>query len=177
MIEPPLPRPADALAHLTALYARALAEGGRDTQTSREVESMHSPIELLGEAATRIPDLAICGAALDHPDRLLDTDYAYALLGERAAGALRLTHRALERDTQALGYDIDRWLDQAYHHADLLLWDRLEPLALAHEVRGLARALSAAATATAIDRVTVPTMISTALGSLLALYAVATSAQ
>jgi hypothetical protein len=99
-------------------------------------------------------------------------------LGEIAAGALRLAHRALETHAHDLGYQPGAWVERALERARAQLCSDLESreLSLVDEARRCAIALTRAIAATPGDGMLVPGELADALARLLALYLIATTA-
>lgn len=168
---------------LAALYDAAVSYGANDTRASSELESTHDAIEMLAFALNRIPDIAICAHAIEtcgiyRRDRLLmpATDGIH----RRVAGALRLLHRATTSHARAVGYDTAPWRAQALEHAAEVLdvaaeydgADRSAPSAVG-QARAATVALTRAIVSATRDRLALPGHMAEAMGSLLALYALA----
>ena len=82
---------------LRRAYGAAVANGGANTGCTAEEERAYGLLRLLTLALLRLPDLALC-AHVVHLVGEVDEDPLLArTLGDVAAGALRLAHRALER--------------------------------------------------------------------------------
>jgi hypothetical protein len=98
-----------------------------------------------------------------------------AEVGATAAGALRLTHRALETHARDVGYETGAWVERVLDYASSSLWrqaDREAPVLLEH-ARGAAVSLTAATAATAEDRMRVPEELAHGLSELLVVYLIA----
>ena len=96
-------------------------------------------------------------------------------MGATAAGALRLTHRALETHARNVGYGTGAWLERVFDCARASLWrqaDAQAPVLLEH-ARGAAVALTTATAATADDRMQVPEELARGLSRLLVVYLIA----
>jgi hypothetical protein len=169
---------ADA-ACLRRAYAAGVAHGAASTGCTAEEERTYSPLRLLTLAALYLPDLAVYAYLLDVMDEDDEVDRVRAglagELGARAAGALRLAHRALETHARNVGYESGAWLERVLDHASASLWhqaDRDVPVLFEH-ARGAAVALIAATAATADDRMRVPEEVSHGLSDLLVVYLIA----
>lgn len=172
--------PRRRLDDLSALYDAAVAYGANDTRASREVEASHDAIEMLAFTLNRIPDIAICAHAIEtvgvcRSDHLLGvTDGIH----RRVAGAVRLLHRATTIHARALGYDPAAWRLQALQHASAVLelaaeHDAVNPSAAADQARTATIALTRAIVSASRDRLALPGHMAEAMGSLLALHALA----
>jgi hypothetical protein len=102
-------------------------------------------------------------------------------IGDTSAGALRLTHRALEAHGDSLGYAIGVWIGRALECAGTeleqqALDDEAEiPVAL-NQARLATMALTRATAATVDDPMLVPVEAANGLGHLLAVYLIAIAA-
>ena len=98
-------------------------------------------------------------------------------LGEIAAGALRLAHRALETHAHQLGYETGAWVARALERAHAQLCGDLERAEqpLVDEARRCAIALTRAIAATAGEAMLVPGELADGLARLLVLYLIATT--
>jgi hypothetical protein len=166
-------------ARLRRAYAAGVAHGAESTRCTAEEERTHSPLRLLTLATLHLPDLAVYAYLLDLFDQSDEVDRVRAVLVEEvvatAAGALRLTHRALETHARNVGYQTGVWLDRVLDHATASLWrqtDRDAPVLLEH-ARGAAVALTTATDATADDRMRVPEELAHGLSDLLVVYLIA----
>ena len=165
---------------LAALYDAAVAYGANDTRASSEVESSHDAIEMLAFALNRIPDIAICAHAIETYDvRRVDRLFVPVAdgLNRRVAGAVRLLHRAAQINARGVGYDPAAWREQALQHAGAVLelaadHDAIGPSAVS-EARMATLTLTRAIVSASRDRLALPGHMSEAMGSLLALYALA----
>src|ERR1017187_3572732 len=95
-----------------SLYACAVARGVANTHCSIEQEPRHGVLRLLTVATRRLPDLAVDGQLLHSQDGegCWDCLVAQALIGA-SSGAIRLPHRALERDSLDGGDRGAAWLE------------------------------------------------------------------
>ena len=166
---------------LRRAYAAGIARGASNTQCSAEDERTYGTLRLLTLATLRLPDLFLYA----HIVEVLagDTDHdrvppvAVRAIIASAAGALRLSHRALETHARDVGYQVDVWVDRALEHAGAELSGELDaqmPGLLDH-ARLAAIALTRATAATADDRMLVPDELACGLAHLLAVYLVATA--
>ena len=90
-----------------------------------------------------------------------------------AGGALRLAHRALERNGRDVGYEIGAWIEDARLTAAVELAREPDGMpVLIEQVRLAALAVTQAA-ATAEDRMLVPDQLAKTLGRLLVVYVIA----
>ena len=172
---------------LRRAYGAAVANGGANTGCTAEEERAYGVLRLLTLALLRLPDLALC-AHVVHLVGEVDEDPLLArTLGDVAAGALRLAHRALEIHGRDVGYETGAWIDHALLVAGAAL-DREDgaddeedfaeeraPVGVA-EVRSATVALTRTAAATAGDRMLVPEQAADGLGHLLAIYLIARAA-
>jgi hypothetical protein len=167
---------------LRRAYGAAVANGATNTGCTAEEERAYGVLRLLTLALLRLPDLALCAHAL-HLVAESDEDPLVARrLGDVAAGALRLAHRALQVHGRDVGYETGAWIDGALLMAGAAL-DRPSgteddgevPVALA-EARSATIALTRATAATAGDRMLVPEQVADGLGHLLAIHLIARAA-
>lgn len=162
-------------------YAAGVARGASSTLCTAEEERTYGTLRLLTLATLRLPDLFLYA----HIVEVLAGDadegrvplVAVRALGETAAGALRLAHRALETHARDVGYEADAWIDGALEHAGALLVSQVDAQApaLVDEARLATIALTRATAATADDRMLVPQEVANGLAHLLAVYLVATA--
>ena len=106
---------------LRRAYAAAIAHGAINTGCTAEEERAYGALRLLTLALLRLPDLALCAHlvhAVDEPD---EDPLVARTLGEVAAGALRLAHRALEVHGRDVGYQTSAWVDRALLQAGVAL--------------------------------------------------------
>ena len=166
-------------ARLRRAYAAGVAHGAASTQCTAEEERTYSPLRLLTLAMLHLPDLALCAYLLDVLNEDDEVDRVRAVVVEEvaatAAGALRLTHRALETHARNVGYETGVWLERVLDYASASLWclaDREAPVLL-ERARGAAVALTAATAATADDGMRVPEELAHGLSDLLVVYLIA----
>ena len=97
---------------LRSSYERAVSHGAANTLCTPEEESAHGTLRLLTLATLRLPDLYLYGYLLEAVDEDPSVEPVPPIvawrLGEIAAGALRLAHRALETHAHDLGYEPGR---------------------------------------------------------------------
>ena len=136
-------------ARLRRAYAAGVAHGAASTSAGRG-GAHDSPLRLLTLATLHLPDLALYAYLLDVIDEDAEVDRVRAVfvgeMGATAAGALRLTHRALETHARNVGYRTGVWLERVLDHASASLWRQAEreaPVLLEH-ARGAAVALTTA---------------------------------
>jgi hypothetical protein len=166
-------------------YRHAVAHGARDTGCTPDRERDYGAMRLLTLAMLRLPDLALFAGLAhvyeDGPDASRVPRAAVLAIGDASAGALRLTHRALEVHGESLGYTIGVWIGRALERAETefeqqALDDEAEiPVALT-QARLATIALTRATAATAIDPMLVPAEAANGLGHLLAIYLIAIAA-
>jgi hypothetical protein len=100
---------------------RALARGVGNTGCTPGEERVHGALRLLTLATLRMPDLVLYAGLVDvyedGPDGSPVPRAAVLAIGDASAGALRLTHRALEAHGQSIRYAIAAWIDRAHRHA------------------------------------------------------------
>jgi hypothetical protein len=166
---------------LRSLYGQAVSHGAANTLCTPEEERAHGTLRLLTLATLRLPDLYLYAHLLE----TLDEDptiepvppIVTSQLGEMAAGALRLAHRALETHAHDLGYEPDAWVARALARAHGRLCGDLEARErpLVDEARRCAIALTRAMAATAGEEMLVPGELADALARLLVLYLIATT--
>ena len=165
---------------LCRAYAAGVAHGAASTRCTAAQERTYSPLRLLTLATLHLPDLALCAYLLDVMNVDDEVDRVRAVLVEEvaatAAGALRLTHRALETHARNVGYETGAWLERVLDHARGSLWrqaDRETMPVLLDRARGAAVALTTATAATAEDRMRVPEELAHGLSELLVVYLIA----
>ena len=168
-------------AELRSLYERAVSHGAANTLCTPGEERAYGTLRLLTLATLRLPDLYLYAHLLE----ALDEDPAVepvpplvtSRLGEIAAGALRLAHRALETHADELGYQPGAWVKRALERARVQLSGDLErgEQSLVDEARRCAIALTRAIAATAADAMLVPGELADALARLLVLYLIVTT--
>ena len=166
---------------LRSLYGQAVSHGAANTLCTPEEERAYGALRLLTLATLRLPDLYLHAHLL----QALDEDptiepvppIVTAQLGEIAAGALRLAHRALETHAHELGYRSGAWTERALERARSQLCGDLERAQrpLVDEARRCAIALTRAIAATAGDGMLVPGELADGLARLLVLYLIATT--
>jgi hypothetical protein len=164
---------------LRQAYAAAVARGFRNTRCTAEQERAYGALRLLTLALLRLPDLALCAyvldAGVDAPEGARVPSAVVCDVCDVAAGALRLTHRALEVHGREVGCETGAWVDRA-------IWRAAGELAchaagtsvsagLDHS-RLAALALTRATAATACDRMCVPAELAGGLAHLLAVYVI-----
>ena len=163
-------------ARLRRAYAAGVAHGVESTRCTAAEERTYSPLRLLTLATLYVPDLAVCAYLLDAFDESGEVDRVRAVVvaevGVTAAGALRLTHRALETHARNVGYGTGAWLERVLDYARASLWRQADAQApgLLEHARGAAVALT---TATADDRMRVPEELAHGLSDLLVVYLIA----
>lgn len=165
-------------------YWSALAEGVVNTRCEADRERDLGPLRLLTLAFLRLPDLTLQAHLLDVGDGPADGMLGVVLQGvcDTSAGALRLSHRALEAHADAIGYDPDAWLEHARERARGALagiepaWIEGGAAVAQDQTRRAAIALTRGAAATAENGVGVPDEIATALAHLLTLFMIASEA-
>jgi hypothetical protein len=171
-------------ARVERAYWSAVADGAANTRAGAQREHDLGTLRLLTLATLRLPDLALQAYLLDAADGDGFEVVDFALQGAWAtgAGALRLTHRALEAHAYAIGYDPDAWASHARGRAHATLVG-IEPTLIEgaavvaqERVRCTAVALARATAAAAEDQMRVPDEIATALAHLLALLMIASEA-
>src|SRR5512135_2385197 len=100
---------------LRSSYERAVSHGAVNTLCTPEEERAHGTLRLLTLATLRLPDLYLCGHLLEAFDEDASVEplppIVTSRLGETAAGALRLAHRALETHAHGLGYEPGVWVE------------------------------------------------------------------
>ncbi len=170
---------------LRRAYRRALAHGAANSGCTPDRERADGTLRLLTLATLRLPDLVLYAGLADvyedGPDGSRVPRAAVLAISDASAGALRLTHRALEAHGQSLRYAIPAWIDRALERAS----GELNPPARAGEFevpvavnqgRLATIALTRATAATATDPMLVPAEAANGLGHLLAVYLIATRA-
>jgi len=166
-------------------YRRAVADGARNTGCTPDRERDYGALRLLTLATLRMPDLALYAGLADvyedGPDGSRFPRAGVLTIGDASAGALRLTHRALEVHGQSLRYAIGVWIGRALERAGTeleqqALDDQAEIPAALNQSRWATIALTRATAATADDPMVVPAEMANALGHLLAVYLVALAA-
>ena len=166
---------------LADAYRSAVAEGAANTRCDAERERAHGALRLVTLALLRLPDLTLQAHLLDVGGHGAEGVLAFVLdrLCDTSAGALRLSHRALEAHAEAIGYDPDAWVANALERARAVLAG-IEPTliegatAVAEgQARLTAVALTRAAAATAQDGVAVADELATGLAHLLVLFMIA----
>ena len=158
-------------ARLHKSYEVAIAQGATDTGCRAEEERVCGTLRLITLAILRLPDLALLAQLIhaDSEDRLV-----LRAARDVAGGALRLAHRALERNGRDVGYEIGAWIDDARLTAAVQLARKHDEMpVLIEQVRLATLALTQAAGATAEDRMLVPNQLAKTLGHLLVVYAIA----
>ena len=164
---------------LRSSYERAVSHGAANTLCTPEEERAYGTLRLLTLAMLRLPDLYLYAHLLE----ALDEDptvgpvppIVTSRLGEVAAGALRLAHRALETHAHELAYESGVWVERTLERARAQLCcdlERAQP-PLVDEARRCAIALTRAIAATAGDGMLVPGELADALARLLVLYLIA----
>jgi hypothetical protein len=166
---------------LRSLYGQAVSHGGANTLCTPEEERAHGTLRLLTLAMLRLPDLYLhahlLGALDEDPSVEPVPPLVISQLGEVAAGALRLAHRALETHAHELGYKSGVWVERALERARAQLCcdlERAQP-PLVEQARRCAIALTRAIAATAGEGMLLPGELADALARLLALYLIATT--
>jgi hypothetical protein len=126
----------------------------------------------------RLPDLYLYAHLLQALDEEPPVDpvppIVTSRLGEIAAGALRLAHRALETHAHELGYQSGAWIERALERARTELC-RDPELVLVDHARRCAIALTRAIAAAASEPMLVPGELADASARLLVLYLIATT--
>ena len=109
-------------------YREAVARGLRNTGCRSGRERAYGTLRLLTFATLRLPDLALYAHFAHEWDREAESDVAdddgrdeavlvRATVGDVAAGALRLSHRALETHGHDVGYEIAAFVERGTGHA------------------------------------------------------------
>jgi len=166
-------------------YRRAIEHGATNTGCTPDRERAYGALRLMTLATLRLPDLVLYAALADAYD---DEQHAnrgasgvLRAVSDVAAGALRLTHRALEVHGQDLHYAIAVWIDRALERAGGELNQQAcdgqcdVPVAV-NQGRLATIALTRATAATATDPMLVPAEAANGLGHLLAVYLIASAA-
>ena len=169
-----LPDEAAWPAHWHRRYAQALALGGHDTRRRYADENLERPVRLIAEALRRLVVVGATVPAICSPAEARCSDDSSVRLAARLAiaGALRLTHTALEVHARDLGYATRAWLGGTPTIADAIDSDSREQpeVQLLVDVDEVARDLGEALVALEADRMAVPGHLASALGALLALF-------
>ena len=166
---------------LRRAYAAGVDGGASNTQCSAENERTYGTLRLLTLATLRLPDLFLYAHIVEvlagDPDHDRVPPVAVCAITTAAAGALRLSHRALETHARDVGYQVDAWVDRALERAGVLLSGEVDPESpvLLDHARLAAIALTRATAATADDRMLVPDELCYGLAHLLVVYLVATA--
>jgi len=165
-------------------YRRAVADGASNTGTP-DRERDYGALRLLTLATLRMPDLVLYAGLADvyedGPDGSRFPRAGVLMIGDTSAGALRLTHRALEAHGESLGYAIGVSIGRALDRAGTELEQQRKddeaeiPVAL-NQARLAMLALTRATAATAIDPMLVPAEAANGLGHLRAVYLIAIAA-
>ena len=115
---------------LRSLYGQAVSHGAANTLCTPEEERAYGTLRLLTLATLRLPDLYLHAHLLEALDEDPTIEPVPPLvtsqLGEIAAGALRLAHRALETHAHELGYQPGAWVERALERARVQLRGDLE---------------------------------------------------
>lgn len=166
-------------------YRQAVAQGATNTGCTANRERDYGALRLLTLATLRMPDLVLYAGLADvyedGPDANRFPRPGVLAIGDASAGALRLTHRALEVHGQRLGYAISVWIGRALERAGTeleqqALDDQAEIPAALNQSRWATIALTRATAATADDPMLVPVEAANGLGHLLAIYLIAIAA-
>ena len=166
---------------LRSSYERAVSDGAANTLCTPAEERAYGTLRLLTLAMLRLPDLYLYAHLLEALDEEPTVEPVRRLvtlrLGEVAAGALRLAHRALETHAHELGYETDAWVVRALERARGQLSGDLEreERPLVDQARRCAIALTRAIAAAAGEAMLVPGELADGLARLLALYLIATT--
>jgi hypothetical protein len=165
---------------LRSSYEREVSHGAANTLCTPEEERAHGTLRLLTLATLRLPDLYLHAHLLEALDEDPTIEPVPSIvtsqLGEIAAGALRLAHRALETHADDLGYEPGVWVERALERARAQLCcdpDRAQPPLADHARRcalELTRAIAAAG-----EGMLVPGELTDGLAHLLVLYLIATT--
>jgi hypothetical protein len=178
-------------------YRRAVWQGAANTQCSAEQERAYGALRLLTLATLRLPDLVLyahlahaCEEELrergeDGPQRT--SVLVLAAVADRATGALRLTHRALQTHGRELGYAVGAWVECALDRTREQLdarsptatggnGDELELGVTLEQAKLATVALTRATAATAGDPMLVADQIAHGLGHLFAVCLIAREA-
>jgi hypothetical protein len=138
---------------LRQAYAAALSDGTENTWCVAAQERGYGTLRLLTLATLRLPDLFLYShvAQAFGEDPEVDRVPPAVVDAVRmiAAGALRLTHRALETHASEVGYETGFWVDRALEHARARLAREFDFPVLLDEARLAAIALTRATAATA----------------------------
>ena len=166
---------------LQSSYERAVSHGAANTLCTPEEERAYGTLRLLTLATLRLPDLYLYAHLLEALDEDATVEpvppIVTSQLGEIAAGALRLAHRALETHAHELRYQPGAWVERALERARSQLCSDLERAQppLVDQARRCAIALTRAIAATAVEAMLVPGELADALARLLVLYLIATT--
>ena len=142
---------------------------------------MDGTLRLLTLATLRVPDVFLYAHIVEvlagDPDHDRVPPVVVRAIIASAAGALRLSHRALETHARDVGYLVVAWVDRALEQVGALLAGEVDAQAsvLLDHARLAAIALTRATAATADDRMLVPDELACGLAHLLAVYLVATA--
>ncbi len=161
---------------LRSLYGQTVSRGAANTLCTPEEERAYGTLRLLTLATLRLPDLYLHAHLLEALDEDPTIEPVPPIVttrfGEVAAGALRLTHHALETHADELGYQTGAWIERALERAHGRLCGDLEcgERRLVDEARRCAIALTRAIAATAGEPMLVPGELADAVARLLVLY-------
>jgi len=167
------------------VYRRAVAHGAANTGCTPHRERTYGTLRLLTLATLRLPDLVLYAQLADVYGDETDAGripcVVISAVSDVAAGALRLTHRALEVHGQTLNYEIAAWIERALERAGIELNQQARdgecdvPVAV-NQGRLATVALTRATAATGSDPMLVPAETANGLGHLLAVYLIAAAA-
>ena len=165
-------------------YREAVARGMRNTGCRAGQERAYGTLRLLTLATLRLPDLALYAHFAHEWDREAESDVAggdgrdeavlvRATVGDVAAGALRLSHRALETHGRDVGYEIAAFMECGKGHARQQLRRSTEAFEVPVGIEQARRATIALTRATAAcddDPLLFCEQLTRGLGHLLAVY-------
>jgi hypothetical protein len=162
---------------LRQVYVAAVSDGAENTWCAAAQERGYGTLRLLTLATLRLPDLFlyahVAQAFGEDPEVERVPPVVVDAVRMIAAGALRLTHRALETHASDVGYDAGVWVDRALGQAGARLARDVDVSDLLDEARRAAIALTRATAATADERMLLPAELADGLAHLLAVYALA----
>ena len=138
---------------LRQAYATAVSDGADNTWCAAAQERGYGTLRLLTLATLRLPDLFlyahVAQAFGEDPEVERVPPVVVDAVRMIAAGALRLTHRALETHASEVGYETGFWVDRALEQAGVRLARGVDFSVLLDEARRAAIALTRATAATA----------------------------
>jgi hypothetical protein len=168
---------------LRCSYRQAVARGARNTACPSEQERGYGTLRLLTLALLRLPDLALYAHLAhvceeeegSHGEAAEDALLLRLTVCEVAAGALRLTHRALETHGRHVGYEVEACRERVLTLAREELQSPtgvLEAPVGIQQARRATVALTRATAASASDPMLFCEELSRSLGHLLVIYVI-----